>query len=741
MDQTASNLRNQALMIASSRKPHRFSPALGEGGRPLRPTEVFGLNTFDLKKMRDALQPKLFEKLVATVEAGRSIDREVADAVAVAVKEWALRQGATHFCHWFQPQTGSTAEKHDGFFKLDDEGRPVDGFSGEQLIQSEPDASSFPSGGVRSTFEARGYTAWDPTSPFFIMEGTNSKTLCVPSAFISYYGDALDEKTGLLRSMDAVSARAAQLIELLGEEKPVRVVATLGPEQEYFLIDRSFFTLRPDLIMSGRTLLGAEPSRGQQLEDHYFGSIPARVLAFMSEFEYELAKLGVPVKTRHNEVAPSQFETAPIFEEANVSTDHNQLVMDILQRVAHRHDFEAILHEKPFAGLNGSGKHCNWSLSIHDRAHSAHGENLLNPGKTPHQNLRFLCTLGAVLKGVHSHSGLLRAGIASHGNDHRLGANEAPPAIISVFLGQVLSEVLDSIEQGTEFEEDSAKQVIDLGVDRIPKVAKDNTDRNRTSPFAFTGNKFEFRAVGGASSTALPVTLLNAAVADGLEYVTQLLKEKIESGASVSVAVMQTLKQVITETKDIRFEGNNYSEEWVKEAEKRGLPNLKKTPESLEQLITKESKNLLTRLSIFSESEIDARYHVRLERYVKHLMIEVDTFVSLVQGSVLPATDRALRELADSAVAQKNAGLKPTQDHRMKDLWSVVNQLSESLDRVIEMRALVLKEHDERTQAELLATRVSEAMTECRTLCDTLEGMLPDDLWPLPKYREMLFIH
>ena len=516
------NPRFEAIHTVSTRSPRKFQ--YKEGSSAI--TSYYGKYTFGLKTMKEKLPKQAYQELVKTIREGKPLDSRIADVIANTLREWAAEQGVTHFCHWFQPQTGSTAEKHDSFLSFDENQDPIENLTGAQLIQSEPDASSFPSGGMRTTFEARGYTAWDPSSPMFILEGPNNKTLCIPSAFISYHGDALDKKTGLLRSIEALSERACELLHLMGDAGVKRVVPTLGCEQEYFLVDQAFFNLRPDLVTANRTLLGQKTIRGQQLEEHYFGSIPSRVQAFMEEVEYELYKVGVPVKTRHNEVAPGQYEMAPIFEEANVAVDHNQLAMALIKRVAKRHHFAALLHEKPFAELNGSGKHCNWSLTISSSDSDGGHPNLLEPGETPSQNLRFLLFLVSVLKGVHQHSGLLRAGIASAGNDHRLGANEAPPAIISVFLGSLLSQILDQISSGKVSGDNPEEAFIQLGVGKIPPVIKDNTDRNRTSPFAFTGNKFEFRAVGSASSPALPVTFLNAAVADGISYVNRSPEEE-----------------------------------------------------------------------------------------------------------------------------------------------------------------------------------------------------------------------
>lgn len=731
--------RFEAIHSLNARTPRKFDPPRDENGKRVRISDFYGTNTFDIHKMKEKLPKDIYTKLISTIESGKKLDREIANTVANAIKEWAMARGVTHFCHWFQPQTGSTAEKHDAFITFDDNQKVLEKFSGSQLIQSEPDASSFPSGGMRTTFEARGYTAWDSSSPVFIMEHANGKTLCIPSVFISYHGDALDEKTGLLRSMEVLSQKACELLHLLGEKDVKRVVPTLGIEQEYFLIDRSFYSLRPDLLMTGRTLLGGQPPKGQQLEDHYFGSIPARVQAFMSEVEYELYKLGVPAKTRHNEVAPNQYEIAPIFEEANIATDHNQLTMEVLRKVSIRHNFNVLLHEKPFAGINGSGKHNNWALSIAASNSKIDGENLLDPGKTPHQNLRFLLILAGVLKGVHKHSGLLRAGIASSGNDHRLGANEAPPAIISVFMGDLLNRILNQIEEGGQ-EQNVETAVIELGVSKIPEVMKDNTDRNRTSPFAFTGNKFEFRAVGSSASTAFPVTLLNAAVADGFSDLSQSLQKKLKTSKTSESAVMELIRETIRETKSIRFEGNNYSSEWVTEAEKRGLPNLRKTPEALAEIVKPGSKTMLQKLGIFSEAEINSRYHVRLERYLKNMMIEVETLRSMVDTQILPAAFSYFGHLSQSAAAAKAVGIQPPMQGSIQLISGVLETVQKKraeLDQALEKAESKASEEE---KARLFASDIARLMAEIRENTDQLEGSVSDDYWPMPKYREMLFL-
>jgi glutamine synthetase len=704
-----------------------------------RVSEYFGINTLGARQMRDKLPREVYSKLVDAIRMGKKLDLDIAPKIAQVIKEWAIGRGATHFTHWFQPQTGLTAEKHDAFLSFDD-GQPMESFSASQLIQSEPDASSFPSGGLRATWEARGYTAWNPASPVFIAEWAGVKTLCIPSVFIGYNGEALDELTPLLRSSDALSDRAIALLELLGDRGVHRVYTTLGPEQEYFLIDRGHFALRPDLVMAGRTLIGAPPPRGQQLEDHYFGGIPERVQACIAEVEHELYKLGVPIVTRHNEVAPSQFEMAPRFEETDVAVDHNQLVMATLRRVALRHNLQALLHEKPFAGINGSGKHCNWSMSVAADSPELDGYNLLKPGQTPHQNIRFLVFLAAILRAVHKHSGLLRAGIGTSGNEHRLGANEAPPAIISVFMGAMLTHVIETIAEG-KATNSADQEMIKLGVARIPEIERDNTDRNRTSPFAFTGNKFEFRAVGSSQSIAFPIVLLNAAVAESIGDITAELKAELKKTKKVDDAVFKIVRRIFKESAAVRFEGNNYSEEWVREAAKRGLPNLRRTPEALAQLVTKASRQLLTKLGIFTEAEIDSRYHVRLERYTKDMLIELHTLREVVDTMVLPASLEYVGRLASTAAQAKAAGvpvipqLEPAT--RIGKLVQDLQAARATLGKVIDEAESMHDEPDR--QAELLTKEGADAIATIRRSSDALEVSIDDELWPLPKYREMLF--
>ena len=721
-----------------SRTP-RTPPAIMHNGQPARVSDYFGVNTFGVRQMRDKLPRDVYEKMLAAVRQGKKLDVDVATRVAHVIKEWAIGRGCSHFTHWFQPQTGLTAEKHDAFLSFDD-GSPMESFSASQLVQGEPDASSFPSGGLRATWEARGYTAWNPASPVFIAEWAGVKTLCIPTVFVGYNGEALDEITPLLRSSDALSAKAIELLSLIGDKNVYRVYTTLGPEQEYFLIDRAHFALRPDLVMSGRTLIGAPPPRGQQLEDHYFGGIPERIQACIAEVETELYKLGVPIVTRHNEVAPSQFEMAPRFEETDVATDHNQLVMATLRRVALRHDLQAILHEKPFAGINGSGKHCNWSMSIAADDHELDGVNLLKPGQTPHQNIRFLVFLAAVLKGVHKHAGMLRAGIASSGNEHRLGANEAPPAIISVFMGDMLTDMIDAIihEKGNVSAEE---EMLKLGVARIPEIKRDTTDRNRTSPFAFTGAKFEFRAVGSSQSIAFPVALLNAAVAEAIAEITDELRAEMKKTEKVDDAVFRIVRRAFKETTPVRFEGNNYSEEWVKEAAKRGLPNLRRSPEALAQLVTKTSRKCLVGLGVLTDEELESRYHVRLERYIKDLLIELHTLREMVDTLVLPACFSYSSQLIETVARAKSARMTAVpQVEAATALHKRIKELQKhraTLEKVI-TRAESMHDSLEGC-ATFLTQQGADAMAAVREVCDALEVMVDDDCWPLPKYREMLF--
>jgi glutamine synthetase len=720
------------------RQPRSFdAPRMPDGHRaPV--SAYFGRHALDLIKLKERLPRETYQALLATLRTGAPLGRDVAETIASVAREWATSHGATHFTHWFQPMTGLTAEKHDSFIDVNvsmpGELKVLERFSGGQLIQSEPDASSFPSGGVRSTFEARGYTAWDPSSPMFLVESENGRTLCVPSVFVSYHGESLDHKTPLLRALDAMSRNAVGFLKLLGDVDVQSVGSTLGCEQEYFLVDRDHYAQRPDLVMTGRTLLGAASARGQQFEDHYFGSIPARVLAFMEEMEFELHRLGVPVKTRHNEVAPMQFEMAPVFEDVNLANDHNALAMDIMRKVALRHHFVCLLHEKPYAGINGSGKHCNWSM-VTDR-----GENLFDPGRTPHQNLRFLAFVAACLKAVHDHADALRWSVASADNDLRLGANEAPPAIISVFLGDLLTKIIDRVSSGESIK-DPESYVLEMGVSRLPQLAKDYTDRNRTSPFAFTGNKFEFRAVGSSWNTAGPLMVLIAAMADSLKHMTSRLETKLKQGGGRDQAVLALLREVFAETAAIRFEGNNYSDEWRQEAGKRGLPNVADTPGSIAMMQEPKRNAFLRELGIFSERELASRFTVALERYIKTVMLEAETVVEMLGTQVLPAGERQLATTASAAAALKTAGVKASSaEGRLSDIGEAVAEAASTLDKLRGLLEDVDGLHDEGKLARRLADDVRPACQAAREAADRLEHLVDDAHWGLPKYREMLFV-
>ncbi|KAH8549179.1 hypothetical protein BGW37DRAFT_503901 [Umbelopsis sp. PMI_123] len=724
-------------------------------GRPQLISEIFGQNVFSFKQMSSRLPKPVYSTFLKQLRGNESIDKNTADAIAHAAKVWAMERGATHFTHWFQPQTDSTAEKHDSFLTLKstfekgfEEVECLDSLSGSQLLQSEPDASSFPSGGMRSTFEARGYTIWDTKSPMFLQEGPHgTSVLYIPSVFISYNGEALDEKTVLLRSSEVLAKSAIDVLDLMfdpeNDERINQVHTSLGTEQEYFLIDRALYTLRPDLKITGRTLIGGLPPRHQQLEDHYFGKIPSRVLAAMSECEYELYKLGVPCKTRHNEVAPAQFELAPIYEEAMIAVDHNLLTMDVLHRVAHRHKLKVLFHEKPFKGVNGSGKHCNWSMSTDN------GINLLEPTAHPENNNRFLIFLLATLKALQDHGDLLRAGIASASNDHRLGAHEAPPGIISAFLGDHLTEVLNAIEEDRPLKSFGAPEmqsvrvggtVLDLKVATLPNIARDLTDRNRTSPFAFTGNKFEFRAVGSKQSVSFPVTLLNSAVASSLQEVADALrKQKGDKPFATKEDQIAVIKQFIKLTKNIRFEGDNYSDAWVDEAEKRGLPNIKNSYDAFTRLREPRNADMLERVGVFSKEELESRYHILMERYSKDVRIEAQTLLTMVIQQILPATFAYRKDLAEAASLLKDvdAGAEP-ELKILKELTPILLNLQKAVatleaeitasDDIIEDIGALGK----KSQATILP-----AMEAVRSYADQLEGIVGDKYWPLPKYTEL----
>jgi glutamine synthetase len=700
------------------------------GGQP-KAAEEFGSLVFNDTVQQARLPKQVYQALRRTVTRGESLDPTVADAVATALKDWAVEHGATHYTHWFQPLTGITAEKHDSFLAPTPEGKAVAEFSGKELVKGEPDASSFPSGGMRSTFEARGYTAWDPTSPPWLLEAGGSVTLVIPTAFVSWTGEALDKKTPLLRSMEALSTQAVRVLRLFGS-KAERVVTTCGPEQEYFLIDRFFYLSRPDLINAGRTLFGARPPKGQELEDQYFGAIADRAMAFMTAVETELYKVGVPVKTRHNEVAPAQYEIAPIFENANLATDHQMMTMETMRRTAPKFGLACLLHEKPFAGVNGSGKHLNWSMG------DDLGHNLLSPGANPHDNLQFLVFCTAVLRAVNKWQGLLRASIASAGNDHRLGANEAPPAIISVFLGDMLTDIFEQIEKGGARSTKHGGE-LDTGVMVLPKLPRDAGDRNRTSPFAFTGNKFEFRAVSSNQSIAYPNIALNVAVTESLDYMATELEKAVKGGKSLAKAVAELLPKVIKENKRIIFNGNNYSQEWEKEAAKRGLLNLKNTVDALPQLITKDVIAAFTKYKVLNERELHARYDVMVETYNKTVNVEAQLMVLMANRYILPAALQYQKQVAESVAAVKAAGA--TSAEGKKTLASIIKltdqfrQRTDKLQKALDHESPTAEKH-----AKHFRDVVIPAMTALRETGDALEMVVPHELWPLATYREMLFI-
>jgi glutamine synthetase len=693
--------------------------------------EMFGQNVFNQSVMRERLPKGVYKNLKKTIDEGLPLDPSIADVVATAMKEWAVERGATHFTHWFQPLTGITAEKHDSFITPSENGVMME-FSGKELVKGEPDASSFPSGGLRATFEARGYTAWDCTSPAFLREEADVITLCIPTAFCSYTGEALDKKTPLLRSMEALSIQALRVLRLFGNTTATRVTSTVGAEQEYFLVDKSFYLKRPDLMLAGRTLFGAMSSKGQELEDHYFGSIKERVLSYMKEVNEELWKLGVTAKTQHNEVAPGQFELAPIFENTNIATDHNQMVMDVLKRVAIRHDLVCLLHEKPFAGVNGSGKHNNWSMSSND------GQNLLEPGHTPHENAQFLTFLMATIKAVDTYAGLLRSTCANAGNDHRLGANEAPPAIISIFLGDQLADILDQIVAGEE-KTSSVHADMKIGVTTLPALPKDATDRNRTSPFAFTGNKFEFRMLGSSFSISGPNIIINTIIADALKG----FADKLEKSANFDADLEKLLQETAKKHKRVVFNGNNYSDEWVQEAEKRGLLNIPNAPEALKELMKKEVVDLFVSHNVFSEKELHARYEVKVELYIKTLNIEALTMIDMANHSIIPTAMEYATTVASSinAVTAVSGKLNvSTQKELLEELCDKLASMSsntKALEKALEDAQNIA---DVDKQAAAFREEVYTKMIELRASGDALEKIIAAKYWPLPTYREMLFV-
>lgn len=705
-----------------------------------RITAVFNENVFTLKTARHYLSEEAYKSLSASVKTGKRIDRSMGNQIANGLRAWAESKGVSHFTHWFQPLTGLSAEKHDSFFTLKGDGTPIEEFEGGALIQQEPDASSFPNGGLRATFEARGYTAWDPSSPAFIMEIGQGKTLCIPTIFISYTGESLDTKTPLIKALVALDKAAVDVCQYF-DKNVSKVTATLGWEQEYFVVDAGLATARPDLTLSGRTVYGHAPAKGQQLEDHYFGAIPERVYAFMRDFEQESYKLGIPLRTRHNEVAPGQFECAPIFEEANLAVDHNTLLMDVMSRVAKRHNLMVLLHEKPFAGINGSGKHNNWSMSTDT------GVNLLAPGKTPKTNLMFLTFFVNTIKAVHSYADLLRASIASAGNDHRLGANEAPPAIISIFIGKYLTDVLEEVEKrvGEQFDEQD-EAILKLDIHKsIPELMLDNTDRNRTSPFAFTGNKFEFRAVGSSANCATPMTTLNTIMAQTLQEFKADVDGLIEKGEKKEVAIMQVIQKYIVESKVVLFEGDGYSREWEEEAERRGLANVKTTPLALDFYVSEKAKKLFETNHIFTHAELEARHEIMLEEYIKKVQIEARVMGDLASTQILPATVTYQNELIQNLLGLKEAGLPESayanQLQILETLSKHMNIIADNVEHMIEARKVANELSDTREKAIAYCEEVKGKYFDLiRYHVDKLELMVADKYWPLPKYREMLFL-
>ncbi|MDN3547376.1 glutamine synthetase III family protein [Mucilaginibacter aquaedulcis] len=722
-----SNIRFKALQDVLSRTIPEVKPPSS------KISDYFGANVFDKKKMKEYLSTEAYQGIINSIEKGEPIPRDLAEQIASAMKSWALGKGATHYTHWFQPLTGTTAEKHDAFFEPTADGGAIERFSGDALSQQEPDASSFPSGGIRNTFEARGYTAWDPSSPAFLM----ARTLCIPTVFVSYTGEALDYKVPLLKALNVLDKAAVDVCHYFdkGIEK---VNASLGIEQEYFLVDVALFNARPDLYLTGRTLFGHMSAKNQQLEDHYFGSIPERVYAYMQDMEAEALQLGIPLKTRHNEVAPSQFECAPIYEEINLAIDHNQLLMDLMDRVARRHNFKVLLHEKPYAGLNGSGKHNNWSLITNT------GKNLLSPGKTPKNNLMFLTFFVNTIKAVYEHADLLRASIASVNNDHRLGANEAPPAIISIFLGSQLNDVLDEIETSRISKKIKEDNMLWQGIPKIPQILPDNTDRNRTSPFAFTGNKFELRAVGSSANSASPMTILNMIVADQLKKFKYDVDKLIKKGEKKDLALLMVIKKYIKESKNIRFEGNGYSEAWEKEAETRGLSNVKTTPKALDALLSEKSDILFAETGVFSPREAHARHEILLDSFYKKLQIEARVIGELVLNVIIPSAIAYQSKLIENVKGLKDIGLASDTYAAQLDLINKisehVNFIKSNVEQMVDERKKANAIDDIRQRAIDYDEKVKSFFQPIRYHVDKLEQLVDDTLWPLPKFRELLFI-
>jgi glutamine synthetase len=727
------SLRFKALEIIQSRTQFK------QHNEKINISEVFGTHVFTTRALRKYLPKDSYKSVIHAIESGEKISRKVADEVASSMKNWAMEHGVTHYTHWFQPLTGATAEKHDTFFELKD-GEPIESFSGNALVQAEPDASSFPSGGIRSTFEARGYTAWDPSSPAFLMRTQAGLTLCIPTIFISYTGEALDFKAPLLKTVHFLEKAAVEVCRYF-DPKVKKAAATLGVEQEYFLVDSALYSARPDLMISGRTLLGHAPAKGQQLEDHYFGSIPERVHAYMIDFEREAYQLGIPLRTRHNEVAPGQYECAPQFEEVNIAVDHNQLLMDVMEKVARRHDLNVILHEKPFAGVNGSGKHCNWSIGTDT------GVNLLSPGETPESNLQFLTFFVNVIKAVYDHADLLRASIASAANDHRLGANEAPPAIISIFIGNQLTRVLKELEGAKDSAKDAEKVIVqitnEINVPNVPDINIDNTDRNRTSPFAFTGNKFEFRAVGSSSNTASAMIVLNTIVANQLIEFRDALEKELAKKENKEQAIIKILKSYLKQSKNILFEGNNYSDEWKAEAKKRGLQNIPTTPEALDAYVTKKSVAVFEKNNIFTSRELHARHEILLETYTKHLQIESRILGETILSQILPVAIEYQNDLLINYSQLKDAGFEAEAEENKSFIGMLsqhINNLRKNVFAMIAARKEANNIEDARERALSYCHKVKPYFDQIRYDADKLELYVDDKLWPLPKYRELLFV-
>lgn len=725
-------IRFKALEEVQTRVPVVVSPP------STKISDFYGANTFGRDQMKVNLSGDLYDQLIRSIDRGDKMESHVADAVASVMKSWAMGKGATHYTHWFQPLTGATAEKHDSFFEVSGDGTTIEKFKGSALVQQEPDASSFPSGGIRNTFEARGYTAWDPSSPAFLMESGRGRTLCIPTVFVSYTGEALDYKAPLLKALSFIDRVATEVCAEYFDRNVTKVTASLGIEQEYFLVDEALYNARPDLVLSGRTLFGHSPAKGQQMEDHYFGSIPARVHTYMIDFETEALKLGIPLRTRHNEVAPSQFECAPNFEEVNLAVDHNALLMDLMVKVAERHQFKVLLHEKPFSGVNGSGKHNNWSLI------TSTGKNLFAPSTKPKENLQFLTFLVNTVKAVYDHNALLRASIASASNDHRLGANEAPPAIMSVFIGSQLNDVLDELEKKAKIKLDKGDNVyMKLGINKIPAILRDNTDRNRTSPFAFTGNKFELRAVGSSANSASAMTVLNTIVAQQLVEFKKDVDKKLAKGEKKEIAIVNVLRDYIKSSKDIRFEGNGYSEEWVIEAEKRGLANLKDTPAALEAYVSPLSKKLFVENGIFTEKELEARHEINLENYIKSIQIEARIMGDLAVNHVIPTAITYQNKLIANVKGLKDLGFDIKDNTTMgtiRDITNHINIIKSRVDAMIEARKVANKIEHSREKAMNYCNNVKAFFDEIRYHVDKLELLVDDEDWPLVKYREMLFL-